>query len=298
MGNVAYWLKFATALSVFVMVLGSVVRATDSGLSCPDWPLCYDKAIPLFDMHIFLEWFHRLVALLLGITLLMGAFSLVKLKSDERKSFRGEFFWIFVLFTFQVVLGGLTVLKLLSPGIVATHLINAVLFLGVLYATSRKASFLSRVGSPNSLKKTLVSLSPPLRRLFKVLTLLMFAQITLGGSISTTGSASICPEFPTCFGSWWPAGSALVDIQMGHRYLGLFLLILAATLAPVVENPAVRKRLYVIAGLVVLQIVLGLINIYYTAPAWASSIHLANALGLFLMCLGFALKNPQSQARA
>jgi cytochrome c oxidase assembly protein subunit 15 len=289
MSDFAYWLKFSTGLSLFVMVLGSIVRSTDSGLSCPDWPLCYEKAIPLFDMHIFLEWFHRLVALMLGFSILMATYKLFKLKPFERKLFRLEFFWILILFSAQVVLGGLTVLKLLSPGVVSTHLMNAVLFLGVLYSSTKKAAFLTNQGK----KKVPPSISSPVRRLFKILTILIFAQISLGGSISTTGSASICPEFPTCFGSWWPAGSALVDIQMSHRYLAVLLLLIAAVVAPMMKDSVVRKRLYVIAGIVVVQIALGLVNIYYTAPAWASSLHLANALGLFLMCLGFALKTPK-----
>ena len=67
----------ALALSVFcfvVIVFGSWVRATDSGLACPDWPLCFGKVLPAFDLQIFLEWFHRIIAglLTLGFFIFMG----------------------------------------------------------------------------------------------------------------------------------------------------------------------------------------------------------------------------------
>ncbi|HEX9648016.1 MAG TPA: COX15/CtaA family protein, partial [Alphaproteobacteria bacterium] len=64
-----------TAGFVFVqIVLGAVVRLTNSGLSCPDWPLCYGlwlptpaklAAIPGVDYsfgQVMAEWTHRLNA--------------------------------------------------------------------------------------------------------------------------------------------------------------------------------------------------------------------------------------------
>ena len=53
------------------IVLGAWVRLTGSGMSCPDWPLCYGYFFPSYDkimqlgvveytyFQIFLEWIHR-----------------------------------------------------------------------------------------------------------------------------------------------------------------------------------------------------------------------------------------------
>src|SRR5204863_522443 len=52
----------AVCFTYFLVALGGTVRTTDSGLSCPDWPLCYGQAYVALDYHTFLEQFHRYVA--------------------------------------------------------------------------------------------------------------------------------------------------------------------------------------------------------------------------------------------
>ena len=57
----------AVAFTYFLVALGGTVRTTDSGLSCPDWPLCYGKAFATIDYHTFLEQFHRYVAAIVSV---------------------------------------------------------------------------------------------------------------------------------------------------------------------------------------------------------------------------------------
>ena len=35
-----------------LMVMGSFVTSTGSGLACPDWPLCYGTVTPPLRLHI------------------------------------------------------------------------------------------------------------------------------------------------------------------------------------------------------------------------------------------------------
>mgnify|MGYP005696115681 FL=1 len=61
---------------VALVVIGGATRVMEAGLACPDWPLCYGSLLPRGQMNVqvFLEWFHRLDAFLVGVALLVMAF--------------------------------------------------------------------------------------------------------------------------------------------------------------------------------------------------------------------------------
>lgn len=113
-----------------LMAIGSATRVMDAGLACPDWPLCYGQVVPSQQMNlqVFLEWFHRLDAAIIGLTT-MG---LVGLCTWFRRELPRWLPWAsllaLVLVIVQGLLGGLTVTELLRFDIVTAHLGTALLF--------------------------------------------------------------------------------------------------------------------------------------------------------------------------
>lgn len=131
------WVLGMAGMTLFLMALGSATRVMNAGLSCPDWPLCYGELVPKDEMNlqVFLEWFHRLIASVMG----MLSISLVAVTVWKRQSLPQ---WMPMAATialglviFQGILGGLTVTELLRFDIVTAHLGTGLLFFGTLLAT-------------------------------------------------------------------------------------------------------------------------------------------------------------------
>jgi heme a synthase len=125
--------KMAIA-TLILMAIGSATRVMNAGLACPDWPLCYGTLFPSQQMNlqVFLEWFHRLDAALIGVM----AIVLVGLSGWHRRNLPGWTPWAACLalglIVFQGILGGLTVTELLRFDIVTAHLGTALLFFSTL----------------------------------------------------------------------------------------------------------------------------------------------------------------------
>ena len=275
-----------TLLTWALIVIGSVVRTTGSGLACPDWPLCHGRLIPPLQFNVMIEWTHRLVALL--VSLAMVALAVLTLaRGALRRRLGGFVILALSLLALQVLLGALTVWKLLDPSVVSGHLAVALLIFATLLAYTRAAGEAARgpeAGSPRP-----AGLLP----VFAGVTALTYLQSLLGGIVSTHHAGLACPDWPTCFGQWFPPLQGLIGLQMAHRY-GAYLLtaavLVAATTARTAPDPAIRRAGTLALGLVVAQVVLGVSNVHLGTPVWLSAAHLATATALLGVLLAATLR--------
>src|SRR5260221_12437661 len=111
----------AVGFTYFLVALGGTVRATNSGLSCPDWPLCYGQAFAAIDYHTFLEQFHRYVAAIVSVLVGVLLLSALLWARKERHVLISAIIAPLLLIE-QIVLGVLTVLWKLPPTIITAHL--------------------------------------------------------------------------------------------------------------------------------------------------------------------------------
>jgi heme A synthase len=279
-------LGFATALLMFALiVIGAAVRATGSGLSCPDWPLCQGRLIPPFEFHVLIEWCHRLVALLVGLLLATTA-AWVWLHSATRARLGALAGLAIVLYVVQALLGALTVWKLLSPSMVSSHLAVGTL----LFATLLTLALTAAAEAPAAAGLEDAA-APPLRPagllpLAALATLWTWGQIVLGGVVSSTHAGLACPDWPACEGRWLPPWDGPAALQMAHRFsaYGLFVVVLLTALrARRARDPRIAASASMALGQTAFQMLLGIANVMLGTPVWLSVLHLGTAAAILAL---------------
>ncbi len=229
--------------TLILMAIGSATRVMNAGLACPDWPLCYGELVPAKQMNlqVFLEWFHRLDAALIGFS----ALALVGMSWWYRRVLPNWLPWAsaFALFliVFQGILGGLTVTQLLRFDIVTAHLGTALLFFITLLVIGTVLTPYQGTGTAGKLPWIGLTAA-----------ILVYIQSLLGAVVGSRWALH------QCFG-----GYQLCGVMYSH----IFGLVppTVATLAVVFMSwrtpalhPALRRLANMSGGLLILQIILGI----------------------------------------
>ncbi len=282
-------LAVATSSLMFALiVVGSIVRTTGSGLSCPDWPLCHGRLIPEFDFNIWMEWFHRLLALLVGLLLFATAGTALA-RRETRGRLGGLAALSVALYFSQALLGALTVWKLLDPSIVSGHLAVGLLLFSTLVTIAVVAR---HEADPRAIEAS-GPRAPDHLPLFAAATVLTWCQAVLGGMVSTNHASLACPDWPTCNGEWFPAMTGLVGLQMAHRFAAYLLLAVILFLgwrARHASDGFVRYAAHLLPRLVLLQVAIGVVNVLLGIPVWVSALHLGNAAAILAVSLVATLR--------
>ncbi len=267
-----------TLMTYVLVIFGAVVRAEGAGLSCPDWPLCFGQILPSMDFGVILEWGHRTLAGIISL-LLVGTL-LAARRLPTAWAALGRLPWIVLLvLSIQVVLGGLTVLKLLAYWTVTLHLVFGNLFcLILLTMTLRCREALTPVATtagPSSANRRLVFLGAAL----------LFVQMVLGGLVSSNHAGVACLEWPTCQGDvWFPTFSGLIGLHLVHRLIAYMLSIITLGLALSARSDERLKKTALIAlACVLVQVLLGVLNVVWYLPVEITALHSAFAAALVLV---------------
>lgn len=100
---------FTAATTLTLVSLGVYTAATGAGLACSaQWPLCDGGVLPQ-SVPSFIEWFHRLVAMVVGF-MILGA-GIVSWRGDYDRRIRYALAVAVVLLPVQIFFGANTVLN-------------------------------------------------------------------------------------------------------------------------------------------------------------------------------------------
>lgn len=170
--------------NVAIIMTGSVVRITGSGLGCPDWPTCEGGSVvpraETAEWHTFVEFGNRLMSF---VVLAAAAWVLVaawRATSAARQAGRAgvdadgvrpgrDHRGIRALALVQVggvlvqaLLGGITVLSGLSPPVVAVHLLASMVLVAAAVVLHERAAVLADPDRAEALGPDRVALLRPL----------------------------------------------------------------------------------------------------------------------------------------
>jgi len=280
-------LLLITIVATFALVvIGGVVRATDSGLGCPDWPACHGELIPKAEKHTLIEFSHRTAAAAVGVLFLGVTYFAFRTERRQRLVFWLSF-TAGMLLVAQIILGGVTVKTELPPEIVAAHLATAMAFIGVMIVTAVISLMRARATPADS-----GATASAFTRLALATAAATFVTLTLGAYIADTSAALACDGWPLCNGSLLPGGGSNVGLHFLHRLLaGMLGLLILALIYQAFEERRGRPLLVALslfAGVAyVAQALIGAANIWTELAAGVVVTHLS--LAALLWCTTVAL---------
>jgi protoheme IX farnesyltransferase len=291
-------LAAATTAATFILIaVGGLVRATDSGLGCPDWPRCFGKLVPPAELHAWIEHSHRLVASV--IIVLVTFLAVAAWRTGQARSIRWAAVGAVALVLGQALLGAIVVWRKLEADSVTLHLATALALLALLEfisfrsrwpapdrsgAGQRDRSGAAPDGAASGEGASRASGGSRSRRFARLTTVgagLVYMQMLVGSTVTGHDAGLAFPDFPLMNGQLVPDLTlTTAKLQVLHRGFAMVVgaivvLIWLRARRTQWMHPTVTRLAGYASGLVAVQIGLGIANVWDRLSALTVVPHLA-----------------------
>ena len=276
--------------AILLVIVGVIVRATDSGLGCPDWPFCHGRLVPpIDDAKAWIEWTHRTIAAIVGFEILGLAVLAVRDHRDRPSLWRPAIAAV-GLVGFQAWLGRETVRLGNSGESVTAHLTAALLLVALLVFLTVRAGFPARLPSGGGSARG----SQRFTLLAAFTTLATFALLLFGSQVTATDSALVFPDWPLMGGTLVPALTEATSVHVLHRWVAAVVGLIVAALAVVAwrtrrDRPTIARVALLAALLYAIQVVVGGLQVLTGLSGWSQTLHLGLGAVIFAMFVGLAV---------
>ena len=284
MRSIKNWVPATFILTFLVIIAGGVVRTTQSGMGCPDWPHCFGKWIPPTNaselpadfekylkkqdidhsfnaLHTWIEYINRLFGALLGVFAIIQTVLLFPKRKSFNKSYKlSLFFLLIVIFT---GLFGAVVVKLnLANLSISIHLLFALVLIQVQLAL---------LLAVNSKLSTLIVDSKMKRLLFALLIVILIQSIL--GTMVRMHVDTISKALDYQQRETWLSDMPLQFLI--HRTFSWAVLLFALFLTWKGKSfPAIKNKIFVLTAIILFSMITGITLYYADMPAAAQPIHL------------------------
>lgn len=279
----------ATVMATFALVVaGGLVTSRDAGLAVPDWPLSFGTLNPprwFSIVNVRTEHGHRLAAACVALLTCAMAFAVIR--QDARPLVRRSAVVATGLVLFQALLGGLRVLHL-SVDLAMVHALTAQVFLAVVVV-------IATMTSPRWFRPTCYQPTSADRWRDGLLVGAILGQLVLGIFIRHLGASA----------------RPLLANGVFHAHIALGLIVAALAyrawrITSVSADQPTRSRAFLLLGLVLAQIVLGLASFAVTeamsydrqattAESWLPTLHLLVGAAILAACVRSMAYSLRSQ---
>lgn len=284
MNFIRKWVTATFLLTFLVIAAGGIVRTTQSGMGCPDWPRCFGTWIPptnasqlpadfekylgaqdidhTFNVyHTWIEYLNRLLGVLLGVFAIVQAWMLYFKRKEQSAAYQlAVAFLIIVIIT--GLLGAVVVKLNLAHLSVSLHL-----FFAVVLAQIQLALFMAVTNRLH--KKTA---GTKMRKVIFLLLLVIITQFVLG-TIVRIYIDDVSKLLRYQQREAWLATTPIIFTI--HRTFSWFVLLsVMYTLWYCKKVPALKIPLLKLAGIILMSMTTGVVLYYLDMPALAQPLHL------------------------
>lgn len=284
-------LRLLLGATIGLVVIGVIVRATESGMGCPDWPLCYGQIIPpttdsgdVIAYKAWLEWIHRTIAAVIGlIALALVFFALRNLKG--RRSLQGASVALLALVLFQAWLGRQTVLESNSGISVTAHLATAMAFVGLQVWVLARSGYAETLAG---IRRASGSVVAPIVAAGGIYALLLF-----GSNVTGTDTGLLYPDWPLMGGTLFPPITEISTPMIAHRYATAIVALILISALWIVRrekgsSARVRQLLTYATATFAVQCLIGAAQIFTKLAPWTQTLHVALATMIWILTVGAA----------
>jgi protoheme IX farnesyltransferase len=261
-------LAVVTIAATFVLIaVGGLVRATDSGLGCPDWPRCFGKLVPPAELHAWIEHSHRLIA---SVVMVLVAWLVVAAwRTGQDRVVRRAAVAALLLVLAQAMIGAFVVWWKLRADSVTLHLATALALVALLIYIGFRARWPADPSRRQGQDRGFV-------RLAGAGAGFLYLQMLVGSTV-TGHHAGLAYPLDVLLPD---LGPSVARIQLAHRTLAMVVGALVVATWVVArrtqrDHPTVTRLAGYAAGLVVVQIGLGVANVANRLSALTVVPHLA-----------------------
>jgi protoheme IX farnesyltransferase len=245
-------LAVTTIAATFVLIaVGGLVRATDSGLGCPDWPRCFGRLVPPAELHAWIEHSHRLVASV--VVVLVAALVVAAWRTGQARVVRRAAVAALVMVLAQAVIGAFVVWWKLRADSVTLHLATALALVALLIFIDFRAGHgpARRHGQDRRFVRLAATGAG-----------LLYLQMLVGSTVTGHQAGLAYPLAVV----WPDLGPSVARIQLAHRALAVVVGALVVATWVVARrtqraHPSVTRLAGYAAGLVAVQVGLGVANV-------------------------------------